>query len=102
MEACSAVAASAAIGAMRLGYLVRKGREFKAIDLILDPSLAVFGGMLAWMTAALAGSPEIARGIATSLGAWAGQRLIVVMEKRYLNSIAPETLPAPLDARPIK
>jgi len=98
-EVFATIGASALIGAIRMGYLVRRGREFRLIDLVLDPSLAVLGGMLAWAAAEYAGTPDLMQAIGTSLGAWAGPRLIVVMERKYLSSLGGNTGPAPLDSK---
>jgi len=98
-EVFATIGTSALIGTIRLGYLVRRGREFRLIDVVLDPSLAVFGGMLMWAAAEYAGTPDLVQAIGTSLGAWAGPRAIVVMERKYLSALATGTTgPIPLDS----
>lgn len=80
------VAASAGIGFMRMLYLIRKGRNtFVWFDLILEPCLAVFAGMLVWGGAELAGLPGIMKSILASLGSWGGPKTIHWAERKYLG-----------------
>lgn len=87
---------SAAIGILRLLYLLRRGRQFSWFDVVLEPCLAVFGGMLAWGVLEVTSSPDVLQVVITSLGAWGGPRTIHYFEKRYMGGVQP-TAPAPLD-----
>lgn len=80
------IAASAGIGFMRMLYLIRKGRnKFVWFDLVLEPCLAVFAGMLVWGGAELAGLPGILKSILASLGSWGGPKTIHWAERKYLG-----------------
>lgn len=76
---------SAAIGITRLLYLVRRGRSFVWFDIILEPCLAVLGGMLVWGVATVAGLPGIMVTILASLGSWGGPKTIHMLELKYLG-----------------
>ena len=87
---------SAFIGVLRLLYLIRRGRKFVWFDVILEPCLALLGGMLAWGVMEVTDSPDVMQAVLTSLGAWGGPRTIHYFEKKYMGEIPP-TAPAPLD-----
>lgn len=95
-EVIATVVASASLGIVRLLYLIRKGREFKYVDLILEPCLAVFGGMLFWATSEVTQANDILQAVLTSLGAWGGPRTIHWAEKKYLGG-SRNTDSVPLD-----
>lgn len=80
------IAISAGVGFLRMLYLLRKGRRrFVWFDLVLEPCLAVFAGMLVWGGAELAGLPGIMKSILVSLGSWGGPRTIHWAERKYLG-----------------
>lgn len=77
---------SAGIGFTRMLYLLRKGRRtFVWFDLVLEPCLAVFAGMLVWSLAEVVGAPGIMKSILASLGSWGGPKTIHWAERKYLG-----------------
>lgn len=76
---------SLGIGMIKLLMLIRRGRRVKWADYLLEPSLAVFGGMLAWALSEVATAPDVLQAAMTSLGAWAGPRFIHKMEVKYFG-----------------
>lgn len=95
-ELWSTMGMSAAVGALRLGWMIRRGRDFRAIDLVLDPAMAVFAGTLSWLLTEYSNAPDLIQAVSTSLGAWAGPRLVAALEQRYLATlpgpVAPDTI----------
>lgn len=79
------VGITAVIGLTRLLFLIRKGRKFIWVDLILEPLLAVIAGMLMWGLATLAGLPGIMVTVLASLGSWGGPKTITMLEAKYLG-----------------
>lgn len=84
-EFAGVIAMSAGIGVVRLLYLLRRGRRFKWFDLLLEPSLAMIGGMLVWAGAETTDLTDVWQAALTSLGAWGGPRTIHWFERKYLN-----------------
>lgn len=76
---------SLGVGMIRFLMLVRQGRTVKWVDAVLEPSLALFGGLMAWALSEVANAPDVMQAVMTSLGAWAGPRFIRKMEIRYLG-----------------
>lgn len=99
-EVVATMATSAAIGLIRLGYLIQRGRQFRAFDMLVDPAMAVLGGMIAWAIAEYANTPDLVQAVGTSLASWAGPRFLNVMEVRYLSALRTgNTVPADLDSK---
>ncbi len=94
---------SVGIGLTRMLYLLRKGRrKFVWFDLVLEPCLAVFAGMLIWSLAEVTGAPGIMKSILASLGSWGGPKTIHWAERKYLGGSREgdeTTSPAPLNDR---
>lgn len=83
---------------IKLLMLIRRGRRAKLVDYLLEPSLALFGGMLAWALSEVANAPDVLQATTTSLGAWAGPRFIHRMEVKYLGGTRyVDSSPGPLD-----
>lgn len=90
-EVVATLAGSATIGAIRLLYLLRKGKKrFHWFDLVLEPCLAVFGGMLLWALTEVTDTPDVIQAVFTSLGAWGGPRTIHWAEMRYFGKLDAE------------
>jgi hypothetical protein len=70
---------------VRLLYLIRRGRRFHWLDVILEPALAVFGGALMWAGLEVTDAPDVAQMVVTSLGAWGGPRTIHWLELKYFG-----------------
>lgn len=83
-EVATVVAASASMGFVRFLYLLRQGRRFVWFDVLLEPCLAVVGGMLMWGVNEATGTPDIMQAVLTCLGAWGGPRTIHWMEKKHM------------------
>jgi hypothetical protein len=96
------VAVSAGIGAIRLLYLIRRGRSFRWIDAVLEPALAIFGGALTWGATELTNAPDVLQMVLTSLGAWGGPRTVHRLEVKYFGGsrFGDPTAPAELDEAP--
>lgn len=84
-EALGAFAMSASVGIVHALYMIRRGRKFKWFDMLLEPLLAVMGGMILWAIGEVATVPDIMQAVLTSLGAWGGPRTIHAMEVKYLG-----------------
>lgn len=78
-------ASSFIVGLLRALYLIRRGRRFRWLDLVLEPCLAVFAGLMIWALASVTGTPDVIRAVLTSLGAWGGPKTIHLLEIRYLG-----------------
>lgn len=94
------ISVSAMIGLTRFLYLLRRGRKFVWFDIILEPCLAVIGGMLIWGLATLAGMPGIMVTVLASLGSWGGPKTIHRLELKYLGGRRLDdtvTSPVPLE-----
>ena len=76
---------SMAIGLIRFLYLLRRGRKFKLVDIVLEPLLAILGGMLVWAVNEAADTPDILQAVLTSLGAWGGPRTVHFFEQKYFG-----------------
>lgn len=95
LEVAGAIAVSAFLGFVRFLYLLRRGRKFKWFDVILEPCLAVIGGMLMWALNEAASTPDLLQAMMTSLGAWGGPRTIHYLELRYLGGTRSEDINDP-------
>lgn len=78
---------SAFIGVVRMLYMIRKGRKFMWFDLMLEPCLAVMGGMMVWGLTEVTSAPDVVQGVLTSLGAWGGPRTIQWLETKYFPDV---------------
>ncbi len=65
--------------------LIREGRKVRWVDAVLEPSLAVFGGLMMWGVAEFGQIPDVLQAVMTSLGAWGGTRTIHFLERKYLG-----------------
>ena len=77
--------ASMTLGVIHFLYMIRKGRRFRYLDLVLEPSLAIVGGVLVWILTEYDGVPDLIQAVATSLGAWGGPRTIHYLEMKFLG-----------------
>jgi hypothetical protein len=84
-EVIGAAVMSASVGVVRALYLVRRGRKFKWIDIMLEPAMAVIGGMSMWAIAEVSPAPDLIQAVLTSLGAWGGPKTIHWLELRYFG-----------------
>lgn len=84
-EFIGAVTMSASIGVVRALYMVRKGRQFKWFDIMLEPMLATFGGMLMWAVTEVTPLPDLLQSVVVSLGAWGGPKTIQWLELHYFG-----------------
>jgi hypothetical protein len=73
------------VGVIRFLMLVRKARRVRFVDVVLEPSIAIFAGMCAWALSEAAGTPDVLQSVVTSVGAWSGPRLIHNLEKKYFG-----------------
>lgn len=76
---------SASVGLVHMLFLIRKGRKFRVIDVILEPALAVMGGMGLWALTEVTKTPDLIQAVLTSLGAWGGPKTIHWLELKYLG-----------------
>ena len=103
-EFLGAIISAGAIGMIRVLYFIRKGRTFRWIDVVLEPSMAILGGLLVWMILEEATAPDLMQAVMTSLGAWGGPRTIHWLEQKYLGGSRftnKETAPGELDNGPL-
>jgi hypothetical protein len=84
-EFWGAIGMSAFIGVVRTLQLLRNGRKFVWFDFILEPALAVIGGMLAWGVTEVTNAADVLQAVFTSLGAWGGPKTIRHFERKYLG-----------------
>ncbi len=84
-EVIGTIVASAFLGMVRFLYLLRRGRKFKWFDLILEPCLAIIGGLLMWAVNEATKTPDLVQAVMTSLGAWGGPRTIHYLELKYMG-----------------
>lgn len=84
-EFLGAVGVSISIGLVRFLYLLRRGRQFHWFDVVLEPALAVFGGLCMWALMEVSAAPDMLQAVITSLGAWGGPRTIHWLEVRYMG-----------------
>lgn len=76
---------SVGVGMIRLMMFIRLKRQVRFIDVLLEPSLAVLGGMVMWAIAEAAGAPDVIQSVVTSLGAWGGPHTLNRLEQKYLG-----------------
>lgn len=86
-EVWATIAASGAVGAIRLGYLITRGRRWTWFDAIVEPSLAVVAGVLAWALTEYQAMPDLVQSVCTSIAAWAGPRFMAALEANYISKI---------------
>ena len=99
-EVMAAIAGSAIVGLIRTMELIRRGREFRWIDIILEPCMAVIAGMMVWAAAESVGTPDVFKAMLVSLGAWGGPKTIQYLEIKYLGGRrSGDTLTRPADLR---
>lgn len=84
-EVLGATAMCASVGMIRALYMIRRGRKFRAFDFLLEPCLAVVGGMCMWGLIEVTSAPDSVQAVMTSLGAWGGPKTIQWLELRYLG-----------------
>lgn len=84
-EFWSAVGMSTFVGLTRLLYLIRRGRKFVWFDVILEPMLAIIGGLLCWAIGEVTSIPDVVQACLTSLGAWGGPKTIRRFELKHLG-----------------
>lgn len=84
-EILGAAVMSASLGLVHALYLIRRGRKFRWLDLLLEPSLAVIGGMMVWALTEVTSAPDLVQAVLMSLGAWGGPKTIHILELRYIG-----------------
>lgn len=88
---------SLGVGMIKLMQYIREKRKIRAVDIMLEPSLAVFGGMAMWALAEYGGMPDLVQAVATSVGAWGGSKTIHRLDRKYFGgSRSTDTDNAPL------
>lgn len=76
---------TAVIGLTHALYMIRRGRRFRWLDLLLEPLLAVLAGMMIWGLLEVTSAPDILQGVMTSLAAWGGPKTIHWLELKYMG-----------------
>jgi hypothetical protein len=84
-EALGALLMSGSVGVVRALYLVRKGRQFRWFDIMLEPLLAILGGMSLWALTEVTPTPDLIQAVLTSLGAWGGPKTVQWLELHYFG-----------------
>ena len=89
---------SLGVGVIKLMQYIREKRKIRVVDVLLEPSLAVFGGMAMWAIAEYSGMPDLIQAVATSIGAWGGSKTIHRLDRKYFGGsrITDDTDNAPL------
>lgn len=85
MEVWASIAIAVGVGMIRVLQLIRNGRKVRWFDIVLEPSIAVFAGMLMWAIGEVTAAPDVFQALLTSLGAWGGPRTIHKLERKYLG-----------------
>lgn len=85
-EASAALLASFAVGVIRLAIAVRKARQVRIVDIIIEPGLAVIGGMTVWFLVEDTNASDSMQAALTSLGAFGGGKTLAMLERRYLKT----------------
>lgn len=70
---------------IRLLQLLRQKRKIRCVDVLLEPSLAVFAGLCIWALAEYTKAPDLLQSVLTSLGAWGGPRTLHQLERKYFG-----------------
>ena len=70
---------------IKLMQYIREKRKIRIVDILLEPSLAVFGGMSLWALAEYGGTPDLVQAVATSIGAWGGSKTIHRLDRKYFG-----------------
>ena len=97
VEVLGAAVISLGVGMIRLLMFIRDKRNVHWFDLMLEPMMAVFGGMVMWALSEYTKTPDIIQAVVTSLGAWGGPRTIHWAERKYFGgSRAGDTTPGEL------
>lgn len=85
-EIGAAIGVSLAVGVVKLAILIRKSRQFRVIDLIVEPGLALIGGMTVWFLVEDTAVSDSLQAALTSLGAFGGGKTLAMLERRYLKT----------------
>lgn len=86
-EVMGAITVSVSIGFVKTLLLLRKAQSIRKVDWILEPSLAVVGGMMIWAITEWTDTPDLLQAVMTSLGAWGGPQVINALERKYLGPL---------------
>lgn len=93
---------SAMVGFVHALLIARRAKRIRLFDLILEPMMAMIGGMLIWSLTIEISMPDVMHAALTSLGAWGGPRTIHVLERKYFGGTRADdtqiTGPAPLSS----
>lgn len=84
-EAIATAGGAMFVGLVRFLFLLRRGRRFKWFDLVLEPCLAIMGGMMTWAICEATKTPDLLQVVMSQLGAWGGPRTIHVLELKYMG-----------------
>lgn len=87
LEALGVAGGAFFVGVIRFLYLLQRGRKFKWFDLVLEPCLAVIGGMMIWALAEAAQTPDLVQTVLSQIGAWGGPRTIHMLEMKYMGGV---------------
>lgn len=84
-EFATATAVSAGVGMIKVLQIIRARKQFRWIDALFEPAIAVFAGLLVWGLGEWQSVPDVLQSVLTSLGAWGGPRTIHKLERKYLG-----------------
>ena len=102
-ELLGSAAISLGVGVVRLLMVVRDARrQIRVVDVVLEPLMAVFGGMALWALAEHADTPDLVQAVMTSLGAWGGPQTVRKLEYKLLGGTRFGDTDKPLSASQFK
>ena len=84
-EVVGSAVVSLGVGMLRLLTLIRDKRRVRWVEIVLEPCLAVFAGMLVWAVTEYTDTPDVLQAALTSLGAWGGPRTVHLLEMKYFG-----------------
>jgi hypothetical protein len=88
-EVAGSALVSFTVGIIRVLALLREKRKIHWVDAFLEPSLAIFAGLLMWAIGEVASAPDLLQAVFTSLGAWGGPHTIRKLEEKYMGKDMP-------------
>lgn len=94
-EVVAMAGVSFSVGVLKLATLIRDKRRVRWIDILIEPSFAVFAGLLSWAISKHLHTPHLIELVIVSLAAWGGPKTINALEKKYFPDASQRDEPKP-------